>query len=888
MLTAVSAQAQYKSEVWVADQGDGTYVNPVLHADYSDPDACAVGDDFYLTASSFGCAPGLPILHSRDLVNWQIIGYALQELQPKEFFDAPQHGKGVWAPSIRFHNGVFYIYWGDPDWGIFMVKTTNPAGAWSEPVLVKAGRGMIDPCPLWDDDGKVYLAHAWAGSRAAFNSVITVCEMNAEGTAVVSPPVLVFDGNDGVNHTVEGAKFYKRNGFYYIMAPAGGVASGWQLVMRSKQVYGPYEARIVMAQGQTDINGPHQGAWVETNQGESWFLHFQDKGAYGRVLHLNPMQWKADWPVIGADPDGDGCGEPVACHKKPNVGATYPIQTPAESDEFNSRQLGLQWEWHANYQDTFGFTSDFGFMRLYGHILSENFVNFWEVPNLLLQKFPAEEFTATTLLKVSAKDDGQESGLIVMGWDYCRIGVVKQGEDFVLRQTTCHDAEQGGAETSSVITTLPPSRKFEAGLHPNYELTIYLRVEVKKDAMCHFSYSLDGKRFMSAGNAFKARQGKWIGAKVGLFSVAPHGKERGWLDADWFRVGKASGPGEYVSNAEKKFSPLDGIITCWIDNNYYPGASVAIADKDSILFQKYYGTYTPETEVCVASAGKWLSAATIAAVVDHTSLSWDDPVKKWIPQFDGGPMAEITLRQLLSHTSGIPDYHQLPKRDTYNRLDSAVQDILPLDTVFAPGTQFQYGGLAMQVAGRMAEMAGKADFETLFARYIAEPLGMQNTHYTPVDLAEGHSPMLAGGLRTTLSDYMRFLNMIFHDGMYADKRILRAETVREMQKDQVRKAHVNAGEYVEKALGSKHKGIYGLGEWREKIDAAGVAYQISSPGWAGAYPWIDKKTGVYGFFLTHVEGNAATDDGFSPFYDAPVLSETVAKVMEETTNRHKL
>ncbi len=535
LMLTLSARAQDKRGAWVADQGDGTYVNPVLHADYSDPDVCAVGDDFYLTASSFGCAPGLPILHSRDLVNWQIIGYALQELQPKAFFNTPQHGKGVWAPSIRFHNGEFYIYWGDPDWGIFMVKTTNPAGAWSEPVLVKAGRGMIDPCPLWDEDGKAYLAHAWAGSRAGFNSVITVCEMNPEGTAVVTNPVLVFDGNDGVNHTVEGAKFYKRNGFYYIMAPAGGVVSGWQLVMRSRQVYGPYEARVVMAQGQTNINGPHQGAWVETNQGESWFLHFQDKGAYGRVLHLNPMQWKADWPVIGIDADGDGCGEPVVRHKKPNVGATYPIQTPVESDEFNARQLGLQWEWHANYQDTFGFTSDLGFMRLYGHILSENYVNFWEVPNLLLQKFPAEEFTATTLLKVSAKDDGQESGLIVMGWDYCRIGVEKQGEDFLLKQTTCHDAEQGGAETSTLIATLSPSRKFEAGLHPNYERTIYLRVEVKKGAMCHFSYSLDGKHFQSAGTTFKARQGKWIGAKVGLFSVAPYGKERGWADADWFR-----------------------------------------------------------------------------------------------------------------------------------------------------------------------------------------------------------------------------------------------------------------------------------------------------------------------------------------------------------------
>lgn len=532
------AMAQYRSEVWVSDEGNGMYRNPVLHADYSDPDVCAVGEDYFLTASSFNCTPGLPILHSKDLVNWKIVNYALKKVEPVEYYNEARHGKGVWAPSIRFHEGVFYIYWGDPDFGIFMVKTRDPYGEWDKPVLVKAGKGMIDPCPLWDDDGRVYLAHAWAGSRAKFNSVLTVCEMNKEGTAVISDPVLVFDGNDEVNHTIEGAKFYKRNGFYYLFAPAGGVVSGWQLVMRSKDVYGPYEARIVMAQGKTDINGPHQGGWVDTPAGESWFLHFQDKGAYGRVLHLNPMKWINDWPVIGVDKDGDGCGDPVSRYRKPKTGKTYPIETPVESDEFDTRKLGLQWEWHANYQDVFGFTTNMGYVRIYGHELSPHFKNFWEVPNLLMQKFPAEEFTATAKLKVSAKDDGQLSGLIIMGWDYSWIGVEKQGEKFLLKQAVCKDAEQGNLEQVSTLAVLEPSRKFEAGLFPNYEREIYIRVHVDKGAYCRFSYSLDGKKFTEAGTLFKARQGKWIGAKVGMFSVTPHGKERGWLDVDWFRVEK--------------------------------------------------------------------------------------------------------------------------------------------------------------------------------------------------------------------------------------------------------------------------------------------------------------------------------------------------------------
>lgn len=532
------AMAQYRSEVWVSDEGNGMYRNPVLHADYSDPDVCAVGEDYFLTASSFNCTPGLPILHSKDLVNWKIVNYALKKVEPVEYYNEARHGKGVWAPSIRFHEGVFYIYWGDPDFGIFMVKTRDPYGEWDKPVLVKAGKGMIDPCPLWDDDGRVYLAHAWAGSRAKFNSVLTVCEMNKEGTAVISDPVLVFDGNDGVNHTIEGAKFYKRNGFYYLFAPAGGVVSGWQLVMRSKDVYGPYEARIVMAQGKTDINGPHQGGWVDTPAGESWFLHFQDKGAYGRVLHLNPMKWVNDWPVIGVDKDGDGCGDPVSRYRKPKTDKTYPIETPVENDEFDTRKLGLQWEWHANYQDVFGFTTNMGYVRIYGHELSPHFKNFWEVPNLLMQKFPAEEFTATAKLKVSAKDDGQLSGLIIMGWDYSWIGVEKQGEKFLLKQAVCKDAEQGNLEQVSTLAVLEPSRKFEAGLFPNYEREIYIRVHVDKGAYCRFSYSLDGKKFTEAGTLFKARQGKWIGAKVGMFSVTPHGKERGWVDVDWFRVEK--------------------------------------------------------------------------------------------------------------------------------------------------------------------------------------------------------------------------------------------------------------------------------------------------------------------------------------------------------------
>ncbi len=531
------ARAQYRSEVWQADCSDGTYRNPIIHADYSDPDVVRVGDDYYMTASSFNCVPALPILHSKDLVNWTIVNYALPRLEPETFFAEPQHGKGVWAPCIKYHDGEYYIYWGDPDFGIYMVKTSDPMGEWQKPVLVKAGKGLIDPSPLWDDNGEVYLAHAWAASRSGVNSIITISRMNAEGTACIGDEVMVFDGNMGDNHTVEGAKLYKRDGYYYIFAPAGGVAEGWQLVMRSKSIYGPYEARNVMAQNETSINGPHQGAWIETPSGESWFIHFQDCGTYGRVAHLNPMKWSDDgWCVIGEDKDGDGCGSPIMRHRKPDIAGNHPIVTPQESDEFDSRELGLQWEWHANPEDWFAFTGGYGFLRMY--TLRGGFHNMWQVPNLLLQKFPAEEFVATTKVRLCSKGEGDSGGLIVMGYDYARLMVTRRSEEAVIELITCHDADQGSDEVRTELCRVAAQRYF-SGAIPRYDAQVWLRVKVEKGGICTFSYSLDGKRFDKCETTFKARVGKWIGAKVGLCCVNEQSvSDRGWIDVDWFRIGK--------------------------------------------------------------------------------------------------------------------------------------------------------------------------------------------------------------------------------------------------------------------------------------------------------------------------------------------------------------
>lgn len=511
--------------VWISDNADGTYTNPVLNSDYSDPDVIRVGDTFYMTASSFNCIPGLPILESTDLVNWQLIGYALVKQPPYDVYDTVQHGNGVWAPCIRYHNSQFYIYYPDPDYGIYVVTSKSAYGPWSAPVMVKQGKGLIDPTPLWDDNGKAYLAYAFAGSRAGIKSMLALCSMNSTGMSANDDDVLLFDGHNEEG-TVEGPKFYKRNGYYYVFAPAGGVATGWQTVFRSKNIYGPYEKRKVMHQGSTSVNGPHQGAWVQTKSGEDWFLHFQDKGAMGRVVHLQPMKWVNNWPVIGSDADGDGIGEPVATYRKPNVGkVTATVQLP-ETDEFNSPKLGLQWQWHANPKVYWGLPGSYGYYMLNCIPKPKAAVNLYDVPNLLLQKFPNEEFTATAKLEYNLHFDDEEAGLVVMGLDYAYLRVKRVSGKLYLSQVVCANADKKTAEKISEYIELKSK-------------DIYLRVTVTKGTDCTFSYSEDGTEFKTLPDSFKAREGKWIGAKLGFVALR-NGviNDAGNIKIDWFRISK--------------------------------------------------------------------------------------------------------------------------------------------------------------------------------------------------------------------------------------------------------------------------------------------------------------------------------------------------------------
>ncbi|WP_313177731.1 family 43 glycosylhydrolase [Massilia sp.] len=500
---------------WSPDLGDGRYRNPILHADYSDPDVIRVGDSYYMVSSSFANAPGLPLLVSKDMVNWELKGHALPKLVPDARFAAPQHGKGVWAPSLRHHDGRFWIFYPDPDQGVYVTTAPDFAGPWSTPHLLLPGKGIIDPAPLWDEDGKAYLIHAWARSRAGFNNVLTLRRMAPDGRSLLDRAgKVVIDGNALPGYrTLEGPKLYKHEGWYYVFAPAGGVEHGWQSVFRSRRIEGPYEARIVMAQGATAINGPHQGAWVRTPQGSDWFFHFQDRRAYGRVVHLQPMRWQDGWPLIGVASATPGVGQPVLEHAKP-VAGSFPRSAPATGDAFDTPALGPQWQWAANPQRSwYALDARPGQLRLF----AQPEAPLRSLPSVLTRKFPAPAFTVSARLELHALRDGDQVGLGVVGLANHWFGLRRV--DGQPRMVAVHCAVDGKCE-EALDAALPGQ-------------AVHLRMHVTAGAYVSFSYSADGLRYTQLGLPFEAAMGRWVGAQIGLLATGTPGA---WADIDYVRI----------------------------------------------------------------------------------------------------------------------------------------------------------------------------------------------------------------------------------------------------------------------------------------------------------------------------------------------------------------
>jgi len=514
---------------WQSDQGNGTYKNPVLFADYSDPDVIREGTNFYMVSSSFHYMPGIPILQSSDLINWKIIGHVFPRLDVSPAYSMQQgdrYGSGCWAPAIRFHNHRFYVYFPTPDEGIFMSSAARAEGPWTSPVRVISQGGLEDPCPFWDEDGSAYLIHGRCGAGP-----LILHRMSKDGTAVLDEGKVI--AVDAKNVPVlEGPKLYKRHGFYYIFAPVGGVDGGSEAVLRSKNIYGPYDYKIVLSQGSTQINGPHQGGYVETPSGQGWFFHFQSRGAYGRIDHLEPVTWADDWPVMGEpDPSGKAAwspqpsdaaavigrgvpgpvGQPVLIHAKPDV-PQGPIQTPQTSDEFDGPDLGLQWEWNHNPVDEkWSLVQRPGFLRLQALPASD----LLHARNTLTQMLADPEMEATTLLDTKAMADHQKAGLCMLCATPSWIGVVQEGghRHIILQSGT---REKAGPEL--------------------VQDTIQLRVHIAADQTASYSYSLDGREFIPIGAPTQIVFSWWKGARPGLFSfnTDPSGSNLGTADFDWF------------------------------------------------------------------------------------------------------------------------------------------------------------------------------------------------------------------------------------------------------------------------------------------------------------------------------------------------------------------
>lgn len=484
------------------------YQNPILCADYSDPDIVRVGDDFFMVSSSFNHMPALPILHSTDLVSWKIINHVFNAL-PLAGFHEYQPGKGVWAPSIRWHDNKLWVFFSTPDEGIFMCHTEDPWGAWSEPHCLQVAKGWIDPCPFWDDNGEAWLVHAFAHSRSGIKHKLQLFSMSPDGKQLQGEGRIIYDGSCD-QPTLEGPKVYKRGGWYYIFAPAGGVETGWETVLRAKSMQGPWEAKNVLFQGNTPVNGPHQGGWVELDDGECWFVHFQDAHLYGRIVHLQPMCWGDDgWPRIGEPLGENGEGQPVMRGPRPVSLPASRREKPQTSDDFANGKPGLQWQWQANPNPEWLLP---GKQQLNLHCcglpsLQEKNNVYW-VPNLLLQKFPAWQFSAQTSLTLNAEKSGDAGGVIVYGERYASLLLENSHGRYRILWVTGWMSDAGiVSENRQAIAVID-------------DASCEMKIEVSLGGICRFAWRQNDSDWYPIAQPFAAGKGKWVGAKIGLLALS--------------------------------------------------------------------------------------------------------------------------------------------------------------------------------------------------------------------------------------------------------------------------------------------------------------------------------------------------------------------------------
>ena len=486
--TALSTTPNWEDYKW-GDLGDGTFANPVLNADYSDPDVIRVGDKYYMTCSEFHFM-GMPILVSDDMVNWRIVAQIYKQIGLDKFDRMEGYGDGTWAPTLRYHDGQFYMYVCMPHTGLYMSTAPKAEGPWAPLHQVKAVDRWEDPCPFWDEDGNAYLGHSVLGAGP-----IIIHRMSPDGKSLLDDGKTVYEGP-----VAEGTKLFKRDGYYYLSIPEGGVGTGWQMVLRSKDIYGPYEGKRVLEQGSTPINGPHQGALVDTPSGQWWFYHFQDTNPLGRVLHLQPVTWQSDgFPTIGYDYDGNGVGEPMKIIGKPDTGKKRKPMLPQTNDKFDHPTLGLQWQTNHNpQQNAITLTArkgKLGIKALPAQKVEKAF-------NQLTQKTMGFRSEAIVKLYVDEMTAYQRAGMACLGNRIVGVGVMvtADGGHVLYLEDGDHVYQQPLALSS-----------------PKSPVWIRLTLDAVQNSQ-QFAFSLDGKHFSTIGDAFPERSHGWKGARISLYS----------------------------------------------------------------------------------------------------------------------------------------------------------------------------------------------------------------------------------------------------------------------------------------------------------------------------------------------------------------------------------
>ena len=519
---AARAQKKTPSNIWTADNGDGTYKNPFLWGDWPDPDVIRAGDDFYFVSTSMHYVPGCPILKSKDLTNWEMAGYAIDKFEEDPRYNLQggnRYLRGSWAATIRHHKGLFYVGFCTPNWeeekGHFSICTAKDVkGPWTRTIFPEY---LYDPGLFFDDDGKVYVVH---GQGKLF-----VTELASDARSVIGKPVTIWDKSMEIpkgssappgRYGMEGSHVYKINGYYYITCPAGGT-EGWQVCLRGKNIYGPYESKVI-AQDESSYpnNGLHQGGMVQLKNGEWWFIIMQDRGPIGRVPHLVPVTWKEDWPMLGKDGNGKG----VTVYKKPDVGKTFPMAVPAASDEFDAPTLGLQWQWNHNPDNSkWSLKERKGYLRLQASFAQK----LDEARNTLTQRVQGPASEAVVEMDVSGLKNGNTAGFGIFQSPYAYLAVRKKKEAKSLVMVN-------DGKTIDSLVNLTANK-------------IYIKVSATHvNFLASFSYSLDGKKFTPLGNSLSMGLGyAWTANRFALFnySVAREGID-GYADFNWFHFNMAN------------------------------------------------------------------------------------------------------------------------------------------------------------------------------------------------------------------------------------------------------------------------------------------------------------------------------------------------------------